>query len=814
MSNHTEGLCPKEVAENAPPLFQNGNINFQAYHVGWIISGSFALAATFISFWLISKHLRWYTNKREQRYIVRLLFLVPIYALISLASFLFWNHATPLILIRDAYEAIVLTAFFYLLVMYLSHDVEEQKKIFLKAGLSVEADQIARRKGEEIRKWVFPLGFVKWKPRDGLYFLQLMKWGVLQYCVIRPTTTLAAVILEYMGLYCEESWGLGWGHIYIMVLISISVTIAMYCLIQLYIPVSKELAAHKPLLKLFSIKAVVFLTFWQATLLSVLSMLNIVKDTKYMTAENINIGLGALLETFEMMLFAILHLRAFTYKPYRPSYSKGMPPSETPQWRSLGHAMDFRETFREIWIGCVYMLDKMRGKEPAPDFGAYRSTHYERAFGRPRLAQVDKQPQPENIAKSKQATLPAVEIEINRHIEVDIGGQKQWLYGIGSPRREKSEGLQEQIDHELQRLGYPTCKRMDLLPPLRLIRDPMIFIARIDPSPGVDVQAHPDKRSWWRNIYDRISQTGNEVEENVQELIPHRRPRRLPSNRQRSDNLLQDLDRIIDDHPPQSMLHPPDARARASRNAAFPEHEQERDWLFSEVDDCAPTNLHGQSNHQREQHFVARNSGVYGGRSNPRSPRSSFISPTPNTTHITDRPTSYDGSSGPISPLQVHDEPRRKFIAASELSGAMRGVNPPKTTLASSAPRVSEMRKGFTNYRERPTMEHSGSPYVLSQPPANPNTRSLQPQMLPEEIHPFLPPHRGSAHRRESATSQDRIAAPRSRTQTSFSSPRSAQGQPAPRPRGHPAYNPQAMDIRPSTRIPSRAPNEAAEAEN
>lgn len=30
----------------------------------------------------------------------------------------------------------------------------------------------------------------------------------------------------------------------------------MYCLIQLYVPVAKDLARHKPLLKLFAVKAV------------------------------------------------------------------------------------------------------------------------------------------------------------------------------------------------------------------------------------------------------------------------------------------------------------------------------------------------------------------------------------------------------------------------------------------------------------------------------------------------------------------------------------------------------------------------------
>lgn len=174
--------------------------------------------------------------------------MVPIYAVISFLSYLFWDHATPILLIRDGYESTVLTAFFYLLLTYLSPSADEQKAIFLKVGLSREADREARRKGENESRWMFPLGFVKWKPVDGLHFLQLMKWGVLQYCVIRPTfvsslhflrvsltsralrTTLAAVILNYVGLYCEDSWSPGWGHIYVSFSFPIfRSTLNMYC---------------------------------------------------------------------------------------------------------------------------------------------------------------------------------------------------------------------------------------------------------------------------------------------------------------------------------------------------------------------------------------------------------------------------------------------------------------------------------------------------------------------------------------------------------------------------------------------------------
>lgn len=43
--------------------------------------------------------------------------------------------------------------------------------ILLKSGLSLEADQTARQKGDEIKHWLFPMRFVTSKPRDRLYFL-------------------------------------------------------------------------------------------------------------------------------------------------------------------------------------------------------------------------------------------------------------------------------------------------------------------------------------------------------------------------------------------------------------------------------------------------------------------------------------------------------------------------------------------------------------------------------------------------------------------------------------------------------------------
>ncbi|CAE7207457.1 unnamed protein product [Rhizoctonia solani] len=166
-------------------------------------------------------------------------------------------------------------------------------------------------------KWIFPFCLVPVRPKDGLAYLDWMKWGVLQYCIVRPGTTLAAVILEQLDLYCESSWNWRWGHVYVVTIASVSAAVAMYSLIQLYTTIRQDLKHCKPRLKLFTVISLVFLTFWQSTLLEGITSLDLVPDTEYLTARDITLGFSALLQTFEMMCLAFIHIQAFSYGPYK-----------------------------------------------------------------------------------------------------------------------------------------------------------------------------------------------------------------------------------------------------------------------------------------------------------------------------------------------------------------------------------------------------------------------------------------------------------------------------------------------------------------
>jgi hypothetical protein len=71
------------------------------------------------------------------------------------------------------------------------------------------------------------------------------------------------MITQLLGRYCENSLNPGFAHVWVSSLNALSVTVAMYCLIQFYVQLKRDLAHHKPFLKVCCIKLVIFFSFWQ-----------------------------------------------------------------------------------------------------------------------------------------------------------------------------------------------------------------------------------------------------------------------------------------------------------------------------------------------------------------------------------------------------------------------------------------------------------------------------------------------------------------------------------------------------------------------
>lgn len=92
---------------------------------------------------------------------------------------------------------------------------------------------------------------------------QIIWVGVFQYCFIRVFFTIVAVLAQIGNVYCQDSLSPAFAHVWVEVFEAVSVSIAMFCLIQFYIQLREDLSEHRPFLKVLCIKLVIFFSFWQ-----------------------------------------------------------------------------------------------------------------------------------------------------------------------------------------------------------------------------------------------------------------------------------------------------------------------------------------------------------------------------------------------------------------------------------------------------------------------------------------------------------------------------------------------------------------------
>ncbi|OOF92150.1 hypothetical protein ASPCADRAFT_210561 [Aspergillus carbonarius ITEM 5010] len=303
----------------------DGGITF--HELCLIVGGVFGLISILVSFYLIAMHATHYSKKIEQRHIIRILLMVPVYAVVAWLGTYFYKNDVYYDVMGNCYEAFAISAFFSLMCAYIAPDLHSQKEYF---------------RGVEPKPWVWPIPWMQkcmggengiWRtPRSGLTWFNVIWVGVFQYCLLRVLMTIVAVITQDLNLYCEESLNPAFSHIWVLVVECIAVSIAMYCLIQFYIQIKDDISQYSPFLKILSIKLVIFLSFWQSTLISFLTSAGAIKTTSKIQNPDLKVGLPNLLINIEMAFFAVLHLWAFSWK----SYSLNSQPAEVTDFYGNG----------------------------------------------------------------------------------------------------------------------------------------------------------------------------------------------------------------------------------------------------------------------------------------------------------------------------------------------------------------------------------------------------------------------------------------------------------------------------------------------
>eukprot|EP00164_Ancoracysta_twista_P003053 GFYU01004073.1.p1 GENE.GFYU01004073.1~~GFYU01004073.1.p1 ORF type:complete len:451 (-),score=90.59 GFYU01004073.1:61-1413(-) len=287
---------------------ESAEVLFVRSETGVAITLVSVVFASIITFWLVYKHLQYYTVPELQKFIIRILFIVPLYAIESWLSLYYHEYSLWFDTIRDVYEAFVIYNFLILCMKVLGGDSEVIHKI--------QSRQL-------LRSWLWCTCCLPQFQLDSL-FIRRMKQGTLQYVVIKPLMTIVTLVLHAKGLYHDGEMRFDRGYVYVSFIVNISVCISLYCLVLFYMATADLLAPFQPVLKFLVVKGVIFLSFWQSVGLAGLAKMGLIKDYADSTAGEIAVSYQDFLICHEMLIAAILCVPAFTYKQFKePSAEDG-----------------------------------------------------------------------------------------------------------------------------------------------------------------------------------------------------------------------------------------------------------------------------------------------------------------------------------------------------------------------------------------------------------------------------------------------------------------------------------------------------------
>lgn len=266
-----------------------------------LIGGVFVGVAIPLSLWEIILHVIHYTQPKLQKHIIRILWMVPIYAINAWVGLIYPKESVYVDSLRECYEAYVIYNFMKFLLNYLNMEMDLEASLELKPQV----------------KHIFPLCCLPdWEM--GREFVYICKHGILQYTVVRPLTTAISFLCKVFDVYGDGQFKANVAFPYLIAVNNVSQFIAMYCLVMFYKASLAELRPMKPLPKFLCIKAVVFFSFFQGVLIDLMVYFNIIMPSPNSPDDGLNLStrLQDFLICIEMCLAAIAHHYSFSYEPY------------------------------------------------------------------------------------------------------------------------------------------------------------------------------------------------------------------------------------------------------------------------------------------------------------------------------------------------------------------------------------------------------------------------------------------------------------------------------------------------------------------
>ncbi|KAL3624758.1 Protein laz1 [Castilleja foliolosa] len=280
-----------------------------------LIAGCSVVLTLTLSVYLLFEHLSMYKNPEEQKFLIGVIVMVPCYAVESFVSLVNPKISVDIGILRDCYESFAMYCFGRYLVACMGGDERTAEFMRREGRASVKASLLDHGHERGIVKHPFPMNLI-FKPwKLGGWVFQVIKFGIVQYMIIKAFTAISAVILEAFDVYCEGDFKWKCGYPYMAVILNFSQSWALYCLVHFYAITKDELAHIKPLYKFLTFKSIVFLTWWQGVAIALFYAFGLVQNPIAQSLQ-FKSSVQNFIICIEMGIAACVHLYVFPAKPY------------------------------------------------------------------------------------------------------------------------------------------------------------------------------------------------------------------------------------------------------------------------------------------------------------------------------------------------------------------------------------------------------------------------------------------------------------------------------------------------------------------
>ncbi|KAF7140793.1 hypothetical protein RHSIM_Rhsim06G0090300 [Rhododendron simsii] len=291
----------------------------------WTICSAsiFVFVALVLSMYLIFEHLAAYNQPEEQKFLIGLILMVPVYALESFLSLLYSSAAFNYEVIRDCYEALALYCFERYLIACLGGEANTIEYMESQSLMTSSIPLLEESYAYGVVEHPFPLNCLLRDWHLGSDFYQAVKIGIVQYMILKMICAVLAMVFESFGVYGEGQFKWKFAYPYLAVVLNFSQTWALYCLVQFYSVTKSKLAPIKPLAKFLTFKSIIFLTWWQGVAVAFLFSMGVFRGALAQELKTRIQDYIICIEAYDVKLVkqmgvaSVVHLYVFPAVPYK-----------------------------------------------------------------------------------------------------------------------------------------------------------------------------------------------------------------------------------------------------------------------------------------------------------------------------------------------------------------------------------------------------------------------------------------------------------------------------------------------------------------